>query len=194
MPNFTGFQQAKSRMSSEHLFFNKKPIVICNLKWFIDTGLSYLYLEKYKVIKSTYSTKITDEFTDKFNSRNTKKSIKSVVYWGMLCEKLCHGGVISKQNPHTETLQKPNSNFTSNTHPFRLKITSKTYFNYFLYSEYQLNLVNLIKSYLKIDLSYREISILLNDKGYRSDNGTLWNRITVKPFANVTHLFLTIKP
>ena len=100
----------------------------------------------------------------------------------MRCEKLCHGGVISKQNPHTETLQKPHSNFTSNTHPFRLKITSKTYFNYFLYSEYQLNHVNLIKSYVKIDLSYREISILLNDKGCRSDNGTVWNRITVNMF------------
>ena len=60
-------------MILEHLFFNKKPIEICNLKWFIDTGLSYLYLEKYKVIKGTYLTKITDEFTSKFNSRNAKK-------------------------------------------------------------------------------------------------------------------------
>ena len=93
-----------------------------------------------------------------------------------------YGGVISKQNPYAETLQKPNSNFTSNTHPFRLKITSKTYFNYFLYSEYQLNLVSLIESYVKIGLSYREISILLNDKGYRSNNGNLWNRMTINMF------------
>ena len=54
-----------------------------------------------------------------------------------------YGGVISKQNPYTETLQKTNSNFTYNTHPFRLKITSKTYFNYFLYSEYQFEPINL---------------------------------------------------
>ena len=93
-----------------------------------------------------------------------------------------YGGVISKQNPYTETLQKPNSNFTSNTHHYRLKIISKTYFNYFLYSEYKLNLVNLIESYVKVDLSYREISILLNDKGYRSNNGNLWNRMSVNMF------------
>ena len=43
---------------------------------------------------------------------------------------------------------KPNSNFTSNTHYFKNHL--KTYFNYFLYSEYQLNLVNLIESYAKI--------------------------------------------
>ena len=67
---------------------------------------------------------------------------------------LRYGGVISKQNPYTETLQKPNRNFTFNTNPFRLKITSETYFNYFLFSEYQLNLVNLIESYVKIGLNY----------------------------------------
>ena len=97
----------------------------------------------------------------------------------MRCEKLCHGGVISKQNPYTETLQKPNSNFTYNTHPFRLKITSKTYFNYFLYNEYQLNLVSLIEIYVKVGLNYREISTLLNDKSYRSNNGNLWNRMSI---------------
>ena len=69
---------------------------------------------------------------------------------------LRYGGVISKQNPYTETPQKPNSNFTSNTHPFRLKITSKTYFDYLLYSAYQLNLLNLIENYVMIGLSYRE--------------------------------------
>ena len=95
---------------------------------------------------------------------------------------LRYGGVISKQNPYTETLQRPNSNFTYNTHPFRLRITSKTYFNYFLYSQYQLNLVCRIESYVKIGLSYREISILLNDKGCRSDNGNLWNRMTNNVF------------
>ena len=95
---------------------------------------------------------------------------------------LRYGGVISKQNPYTETLQKPNSNSTSNTHPFRLKITSKTYFNYFHYSEYQLKLVSLIESYVKIGLSHIEISILLNDKGYRSNNGNLWNRMTINMF------------
>ena len=93
-----------------------------------------------------------------------------------------YGGVISKQIPYTEILQKPNSNFTYNTHPFRLKITSKTYFNYFLYSKYQLNLVSLIENYVKIGLSYREISILLNDKGYRSNNGNLCNRMSVNMF------------
>ena len=93
--------------------------------------------------------------------------------------KVSHGGVISKQNPYTETLQKPNSNFTYNTHPFRLKIISKTYFNYFLYSEYQLKLVNLIENYVRVGLSYREISTLLNDKGYRSNNGNLWNRMSI---------------
>ena len=93
-----------------------------------------------------------------------------------------YGGVISKQNPHKETLKKPNSYFTYNTHPFRLKITSKTYFNYFLYSEYQLNLVSLIESYVNVGLSYREISTLLNDKGYRSNNGNLWNRMSVNMF------------
>ena len=100
----------------------------------------------------------------------------------MHCENLYYGGVISKQNPYTETLQKPNSNFTYNTHPFRLKITSKTYFNYFLYSEYQLNLASLIESYVKVGLGYREISILLNDKVYRSNNENFWNRITVNMF------------
>ena len=93
-----------------------------------------------------------------------------------------YGGVISKQNPYTETLQKPNSNFTYNTNPFRLKVTSKTYFNYFLYSEYQLNLVSLIESYVKISLNFREISNLLNGKGYRSNNGNLWNCMTVNMF------------
>ena len=67
---------------------------------------------------------------------------------------LRHGGVISRQNPYIETLQKPNRNFTFNTNPLRLKITSETYFNYFLFSEYQLNLVNLIESYVKIGLNY----------------------------------------
>ena len=100
----------------------------------------------------------------------------------MHCENLYYGGVISKQNPYIETLQNSNSNFTSNTHPFRLKITSKTYFNYFLYSEYQLNLASLIESYVKVDLGYIETSILLNDKGYRSDNGNLWNRMTNNVF------------
>ena len=92
---------------------------------------------------------------------------------------LRYGGIISKQNPYTETPQKTNSNFTSNTHLVRLKITSKTYFNYFLYSEYQLNFVSLIYSYLKIGFIYREISNLLNDKDYVSNNGNLWNRMTV---------------
>ena len=109
-------------------------------------------------------------------------SKNKVVMLNHHANKVSHGGVISKQIPYTETLQKPNSNFTYNTHPFRLKITSKTYFNYFLYSEYQLNLVSLIESYVKIGLSYREISILLNDKGYRSNNGNLWNRMTVNMF------------
>ena len=86
MPNFSGFQKAKTRIILEHLFFNKKPIVICNLKWFIDTGLSYLYLERYKVIKGTYSTKITDEFKSKFNSGNAKKTIKSAVYEGCIAK------------------------------------------------------------------------------------------------------------
>ena len=45
-------------------------------------------------------------------------AIKSLVNEGVHREKLYYGGVISKQNPHTETLQKPNSNFTSNTHPY----------------------------------------------------------------------------
>ena len=109
-------------------------------------------------------------------------SKNKVVMLNRHSNKVSHGGVISKQNPYTETLQKPNSNFTYNTHPFRLKITSKTYFNYFLYSEYQLNLVNLIESYVKIGLSYREISNLLNDKGYRSNNGNLWNLMSVNMF------------
>ena len=109
-------------------------------------------------------------------------SKNKVVMLNRHSNKVSHGGVISKQNLYTETPQKPNSNFTSNTHPFRLKITSKTYFNYFLYSEYQLNLVNLIESYVKIGLSYREISHLLNDKGYRSNNGNLWNLMSVNMF------------
>ena len=96
--------------------------------------------------------------------------------------KVSHGGVISKQNPYIETLQKQYSNFTYNTHSFRLKITKKTYFNYFLYSKYQLNLVNLIESYVKVGLSYRKISTLLNDKGYRSNNGNLWNCMTINMF------------
>ena len=65
---------------------------------------------------------------------------------------------------------------------FRLKITSKTYFDYFLYSEYQLNLASLIESYVKVGLGYKEISNLTNDKGYRSNNGNLWNRMTVNVF------------
>ena len=32
--------------------------------------------------------------------------IKSVVYEGVHYEKLYYGGVVSKKNPHTETLQK----------------------------------------------------------------------------------------
>ena len=95
---------------------------------------------------------------------------------------LRYGGVISKQNPYIEILQNSNSNFTSYSHRFRLKINSKTYFNYFLYSENQLNLASLIESYVKVGLGYREISILLNDKVYRSNNGNLWNRITVNMF------------
>ena len=89
---------------------------------------------------------------------------------------------LETESTYKISLQKPNSNFTYNTHPFRLKITSKTYFNYFLYSEYQLNLVSLIENYVKIGLNYREISILLNDKGYRSNNGNLWNRMSVNMF------------
>ena len=51
----------------------------------ISNGLSIracliFNLEKYKVIKGRYSTKITDELTSKFNSRNAKKTIKSIVY------------------------------------------------------------------------------------------------------------------
>ena len=100
----------------------------------------------------------------------------------MHCENLYCGGVISKQNPYIETLQNSNSNFTSYSHRFRLKINSKTYFNYFLYSEYQLNLASLIESYVKVGLGYREIFILLNDKVHRGNNGNLWNRITVNMF------------
>ena len=64
---------------------------------------------------------------------------------------LRYDGVISKQNPYSEILQKTKSNFTYNTHPFRLKITSKTYFNYFLYSDFQLNIVSFIQSHVKVD-------------------------------------------
>ena len=42
--------------------------------------------------------------------------------------------------------------------------------------------MSLIESYVKVGLSYREISILLNEKGYRSNNGNLWNRMTVNMF------------
>ena len=39
--------------------------------------------------------------------------------------------------------------------------------------------MSLIENYVKIGLSYREISTLLNDKGYRSNNGNLWNRMSI---------------
>jgi len=42
--------------------------------------------------------------------------------------------------------------------------------------------VNLIESYVKNGLSYRENSILLNDKGYISNNGNLWNRMSINMF------------
>ena len=42
--------------------------------------------------------------------------------------------------------------------------------------------MSLIESYVKVGLSYREISILLNEKGYRSNNGNLLNRMTVNMF------------
>ena len=109
-------------------------------------------------------------------------SKNKVVMLNRHSNKVSHGGVISKQIPHTETLQKTNNNFTTNTHPFRLKITSKTYLNYFLFSEYQLNLASLIESYVKVGLGYKEISNLTNDKGYRSNNGNLRNRMTVNVF------------
>ncbi len=47
---------------------------------------------------------------------------------------------------------------------------------------YFINLLSLVESYNKVGLSYREISILLNNKGCRSNNGNLWNRMSVNMF------------
>ena len=45
-----------------------------------------------------------------------------------------------------------------------------------------INLLSLYESYIKVGLSYREIFNLLNDKGCRSNNGNLCNRMSVNIF------------
>ena len=93
-----------------------------------------------------------------------------------------YGGVISKQISYTETHQKSNSNYTSKTHPFQIKITSPNLFKTFRYSEDKIKLGKLIFNLVENKYNYKHISNYLNLNGYRTSRGKKFTPILASMF------------